>query len=530
MQSPRDRFLAFAFAASDLLIETALDGVISFAQGAFAHRFGADATTFLGQRISRLFVAADQASLAMAMASVSLKGRIAPLVLRLADGASTPVAIAALMMPGPPPRLCFTVGPVPAAPGPAPGQTPAFEEPLLFVREAELALRAGVEGRMGLVEVAGWSDVQSRLAPEDLAMLRTGIAAVLAESGPGVLAGEIAAGRFGILGGHELDIGGLVDRLRHVVGSGPAARIASVEEASMTLDAGSLTPTQAARTLRYAVNRFAAGGMAATQVDGTQDGLAGIIAHSSQRARAMREAIADRRFRLQFQPIVGLRDHTIHHFEALLRPNRNDAYPSDTTQDFVLFAEMVGLAEELDVAVLEEALDALRASPSATVAVNVSGFTMQSQPFRKRVLELLAAHPDVVGSAHTPHRLLIELTETAEIDDMDAAANAIAQFRAHGVPVCLDDFGAGGAAFRYLREFGVDYVKIDGLYVRAAARGARERGFVAAMVELAGQANAQVVAEMIETEDQAALMSELGVHYGQGWLFGRPGTLPGARR
>ena len=113
---------------------------------------------------------------------------------------------------------------------------------------------------------------------------------------------------------------------------------------------------------------------------------------------------------------------------------------------------------------------------------------------------------------------------------MAAAADAIAQFRAHGVPVCLDDFGAGGAAFRYLRAFGVDYVKIDGLYVRAAARGARERGFVAAMVELAGQADAKVVAEMIETEDQAALMRELGVHYGQGWLFGRPGTLPGARR
>ncbi len=530
MPQPRDRFLAFAFAAADLLVETGLDGVISFAHGAFAQRLGAEASTFLGRRISRLFIAADQASLAMAMASVTLKGRIVPLVLRLADGASTPVTIAALMMPGPPARLCFTIGPVPIAPDPAAGPQPAFDEPLLFVREAELALRAGGAGRMGLFEVRYWNDVQSRLAAEDIAMLRSGIAAVLAESGSGVLAGEIAAGRYGILGNDELDIGSLAERVRNVVSNGPAAGIASVEAASMALDPGSLTPTQAARTLRYAVSRFAAGGIAATQADGAQDGLAGIIAHSGQRARAMREAIAERRFRLQFQPIVGLHDHTIHHFKALLRPSRHEDYPSESTQDFVLFAEMVGLAEELDVAVLEEALDALRSSAAATVAVNVSGFTMQSQPFRKRVLELLAAHPDVVGPAHTPHRLLIELTETAEIDDMAAAADAIAQFRAHGVPVCLDDFGAGGAAFRYLRAFGVDYVKIDGLYVRAAARGARERGFVAAMVELAGQADAKVVAEMIETEDQAALMRELGVHYGQGWLFGRPGTLPGARR
>jgi EAL domain-containing protein (putative c-di-GMP-specific phosphodiesterase class I) len=530
MPPPRDRFLAFAFAAADLLVETGLDGVISFAQGAFAHRLGAAPDDFVGQRISRLFAPADQASMAMAMASVTLRGRIVPLVLRLADAASTPVAVAALMMPGPPPRLCFTIGPVPAPRGQTTSKTPGFEEPLLFVREAELALRAGVEGRIGLVELAGWSDVQSMLSPDDLATLRSGINAVLAEAGPGVLAGEITAGRYGILGGQELDMAGIAERLRHVVGAGPAARLARVTETDMSLDPGTLTPNQAARTLRYAVTRFAAGGMEAATADGTQSGLAGIIAHSGQRARAMREAIAERRFRLQFQPIVGLDDRAIHHFEALLRPTRSPAYPSDTTQDFVLFAEMVGLAEELDIAVLEEAIDALRASPAATVAVNVSGFTMQSPPFRDRVLDLLGTHADIIGPADAPHRLLIELTETAEIDDMAAAAAVIAQFRAHGLPVCLDDFGAGGSAFRYLREFGVDYVKIDGLYVRAATRGTRERGFVAAMVELAGQAGAQVVAEMIETEEEAALMRELGVHLGQGWLFGRPGTLPGARR
>ena len=76
MPQPRDRFLAFAFAAADLLVETGLDGVISFAHGAFAQRLGAEASTFLGRRISRLFIAADQASLAMAMAT-SRSGRCA---------------------------------------------------------------------------------------------------------------------------------------------------------------------------------------------------------------------------------------------------------------------------------------------------------------------------------------------------------------------------------------------------------------------------------------------------------------------
>ena len=96
--------------------------------------------------------------------------------------------------------------------------------------------------------------------------------------------------------------------------------------------------------------------------------------------------------------------------------------------------------------------------------------------------------------------------------------------------MCVDDFGVGAAAFSYLREFGVDYVKIDGLYVQRATLGARERGFVASMVELAAAAGAQVVAEMIETEEQAKLMQSLGAQFGQGWLFGRPGLLPGVIR
>ena len=527
---PRDRFLAFAFAGSDLLIETGLDGVVVFATGAFRLRLGADSDKYLGRRITSMIAAADQTSLAMALATVTLRGRIAPLVLRLADAESTPVALAALMMPGPPARLCFTIGPVPVVPGLTPAVNAGVAEPLLFVREAALAMRNGADGRLGLLEVENWRDVQSLLAPEDMRALRDGISGVLAGAGSGVLAGEIAAGRYGVLGGSGLDVTGLAERMRDVVAAGPAARHTKVSETALTLDPGPLTPSQAARTLRYAVTRFAAGGSEAVDADGAADGLAGIIARSGQRARAMREAIAARRFRIRFQPIVSLEDRAIHHFEALLRPAEMASHPSATTQEFVLFAEMVGLAEELDMAVLEEVLLALRAAPAARVAVNVSGLSMQSAPFRQRVLDLLTAHSDIGGAPNTPHRLLIELTETAEIDDMGAAAAAIAELRGHGVPVCLDDFGAGGAAFRYLREFGVDYVKIDGLYVRAATRGDRERGFVRSMVELAGTVGAQVVAEMIETEEQAVLMRELGVHYGQGWLFGRPGSLPGARR
>ena len=203
--------------------------------------------------------------------------------------------------------------------------------------------------------------------------------------------------------------------------------------------------------------------------------------------------------------------------------------PMGSIQEFVTFAEAVGLAEVMDLAVMEQALMALRASPSACVAVNMSGLSAQSAEYRDRLFTLLEEMRAVIGPPEAG-RLLVELTETSEIDDMAAAAATVARLRERGVRMCLDDFGAGAAGFRYLQQFPVDFVKIDGAFVQAAGQSVRGRNMVASMVELATAAGAQTVAEMIETDEQAALMRELGVHHGQGWLFGRPGGLPGSKR
>jgi EAL domain-containing protein (putative c-di-GMP-specific phosphodiesterase class I) len=164
--------------------------------------------------------------------------------------------------------------------------------------------------------------------------------------------------------------------------------------------------------------------------------------------------------------------------------------------------------------VLTHVLAQLARAPQTPLAANISGLSLQSAPFRARLLEMLRPRGD--GS------LLIEFTETAEIEDVPAAAETVRKLRAAGVPVCLDDFGAGGAAFRYLREFHADYVKIDGGFVQRAERSARDRGIIAAMIDAAQRVGAATIAEMVETETQARLMRELGVTYGQGWLFGRP--------
>jgi EAL domain-containing protein (putative c-di-GMP-specific phosphodiesterase class I) len=211
-----------------------------------------------------------------------------------------------------------------------------------------------------------------------------------------------------------------------------------------------------------------------------------------------------------------------HHWEALLRPEPDEAAPVSGVQEFITFAETAGLSEELDWAVLAAVCAAARTVRGSRIAANLSGLTLQSPDFREKLLALLDAEPLL------SHRLLVEITETAEIENEAEAVRTVEALRERGLPLCIDDFGAGAAAFRYLRAFRVDYVKIDGLYVTAAGRSAQDRGIVAGMVELARTVGARVVAERIETEAEARLMQELGVDYGQGWLFGRPGPLPGS--
>jgi len=516
--SKRDRFLTFAFAAADMLVETGPDATIGWAAGAFASRFGAPAESFVGQPVESLIAPADRSALAHALALSALHGRLAPLILRLNDTRETRCALGALALPGQPGQLCLTFSAVPVEPMPIAGN---LTDRSSLASEAEACLRAGLPRTLGLVDIAGWAASNTALSGAERKALRADIMEALAElGGPGALIGEVGHGRYSVLGAAGLDLDALVANLRQRVQSHPNGRGAHVSGQAVPLAAPGLTAGQATRALRFALARFAEGGLAATAASGFTRGLAGFISTTQGKAAALRARIAARKFRLVYQPVVSLADRRAHHYETLLRPSPDSDGKTASTQDFVTLIEAIGLAEELDLAVLDEAIITLRETREAQIAVNVSGLSMQSAEFRE---QLLARIPD-------NGRLAIELTETADIADTASVAETLRRLRAAGVAVCIDDFGAGSAAFRYLRDFRVDYVKIDGAYVRAATRGPRERGLVESMCGLARAVEAAVIAEMVETEAEAQLMASLGVQFAQGYLFGRPGLLPGARR
>jgi EAL domain-containing protein (putative c-di-GMP-specific phosphodiesterase class I) len=502
-----DRFLAFAFAAADLLAEADDAGEVRFAAGAFEVRLGRAAETALGAPVERLIAPADRPVFATAFALLLARGRLGPTVLRI-DGPGHPrMAVSGLATPaaegGTRLSLCFS-----ALPGALPEAAELPGTPGL-VAAAERALRAG-EGSLGLVELLG---------PDGVVRPRPAIALQIGEAlAEGALAAELSPGRFGVLPQSE-SLASVVGRLEALLReSGLEARVSPSE---LPLAAAGLTGVQATRALRYALSAFAQGGRSALSQAGFQGGLAGFVSAATERAGALTTLLAERRFRLAFQPIVSLADRRAHHYEALIRPIAAAGATPQGAQDFVTFAETVGLSEELDWAVALTAAEAAERAGGARIALNLSALSLQSVPFRERLLTLLDERPSLAP------RLLVEVTETAEIEDERAAVGTAEALRSRGLPICIDDFGAGAAAFRMLRVLPVDYVKVDGQYVTRAVDSARDRGFVAAMVDLAAAVGAEVVAERVETEAQAVLMRELGVAFGQGWLFGRPGALPG---
>jgi EAL domain-containing protein (putative c-di-GMP-specific phosphodiesterase class I) len=510
--SDRERFLGFAFAAADLLAEADGAGRIGFATGAFRQHLGRGAEAFIGSQAAELIAPEDRAAFALALAALPRRGRLPPTVLRLADARATPFMVSGmhLALPGQPPRNCLCFAPLPEwvelrSTGPTEPQT------LRRIVEGRMRHAPGAAGGLGLVDLPGVPEGTGPGLLEE----------ALNAAGDGAcLTAELAPGRLGLLApaGHSLaELREILARLTARLPAGGAG----VTTSALALDAPGLTPSQTIRALRHCLSVFTREGGRGLAQAGFDEGLGGFVEEMGQRSLVLARAIEEQRFGLEYQPIRALANRVTHHYEALCRPRRCVLGASEGPADFVNLAEAVGLTEALDFAVLQMASqDMKKNNPAERVAVNLSGLSVQSPAFRDRLFRHLDAAPGLAA------RLMVELTESAEVEQEEEAANTLAGLRERGVPVCLDDFGAGAAAFRYLRAYRVDFVKVDGAFVTAALEQERDRRFVASMVDLSHAVGAEVVAERIETPAHAQLMRELGVEYGQGWHFGRPGPLP----
>lgn len=236
----------------------------------------------------------------------------------------------------------------------------------------------------------------------------------------------------------------------------------------------------------------------------------------------IRDALANEKFQLFFQPVLNLATNEVNHYEALIRMVGEHG-ELITPDNFIPVAEHMGLIHDIDLWVVGHAIDVLKNLPpeqaQISLNINLSSYAFQDPELLPLVRDKLAT----TGVA--AERLTFEITETAAIANFAQTREMIRQLRTLGCCFALDDFGVGFNSFNYVKQFPVDYLKIDGAFITNLANDPIDQTLVKSMVEIARTMGKQVIAEFVESSETLDLLREYGVDYAQGFYIGAPGRL-----
>ncbi|MBV8650692.1 MAG: EAL domain-containing protein [Alphaproteobacteria bacterium] len=229
----------------------------------------------------------------------------------------------------------------------------------------------------------------------------------------------------------------------------------------------------------------------------------------------VQRALKEDRLVFAFQPVVHSASGKVDYYECLLRMREEDGTIVAAGQ-FVPMIEQLGFIRNIDRFVLERAVEELDASSGFSLGLNISGLTAADQPWLRVLTGLLDGKP------HIADRMVIEITETAALRDLEESARFVKTLHDLGCRVALDDFGAGFTSLRHLQALGVDTVKIDGSFVRNLADKPDNQTFLRHILGLVRGLGLKTVAECVETAPEAAMLRQQGVDFLQGYYFGKP--------
>ena len=232
-------------------------------------------------------------------------------------------------------------------------------------------------------------------------------------------------------------------------------------------------------------------------------------------AERVQSAMRDDRLRFAFQPIVDSHTTDPVWFECLMRMVELDGEVVPAAK-FMPVVEDLGMIRPVDRLVLDLAINEVSRYPDARLTLNVSGLTTSDRSWLRKAVVMLRGRPDIA------ERLIVEITETAGLEDVEACSHFVSTLRDLGCQVALDDFGAGYTSFRHLKQLAVNMIKIDGASVRNIGENPDNLAFVRTLIDLARTFNLQTVAECVETLEEAETMRNEGVDFLQGYAFGAP--------
>ena len=516
VRSQRDRFVGFAFAAADLMVEVTIDGTIAFVAGAAQQLYGHNTGSLIGTAFLDLLAPADRPLASALIASLDRGGRFTPVVLHLTrEDEQQAIVFGGCRLPNKSSSLFLSLS------LPIGGETASESQPVLpresFTARArqEMLAERFKDGKLTFVTIEELEALQERLTDEVGQGLADAVERYLGSFTTGAeAAGELGNGKFCVLHKSPVDTVRLkqcVEALAKAID--PEGKGVTLHTATMPLDGDSLNGTDAARALVYCINQFADSDSTDLSIPSLRAGLDKVVEQTVARISGLRQTVVDRNFSLVYQPIVELKTRKIHHLEALVRfPDGSS--PGGT----VAFAEAVRLIGDFDLAVCDLVIETVLENPQGQIpiAVNLSGQSLESSAFANTLFALLRVDRNL------SRRILFEITESAQITRIEDVNARIQALRGGGFKVCLDDFGAGANSFHYLRSFEVDFVKIDGGFGRAALRNKRDALLLRSISSFCREIGVATIGEMIEDEEHASAFQRIGIAFAQGYHFGKP--------
>lgn len=243
-----------------------------------------------------------------------------------------------------------------------------------------------------------------------------------------------------------------------------------------------------------------------------------VLASRAKWRERINQALIEDAFELHFQPIHDIKAKRVTRYETLVRM-RDNAGLLVFPDNFIPIAEQSGQIHEIDRWVIRESIQRVREHPGLSLSVNLSGRVLDDP------LLLKWFHGELARSGIDPSDLIVEITETAAVANVQDAISFMRKIKSLGCRFALDDFGSGFSSFAYLRQLPVDIVKIDGAFIQHLPHSTEDQLFVKALTDVAKGLGKITVAEFVEDEETLQLLESFGVDYAQGYYIGRPSPI-----
>ncbi|MCG6658423.1 bifunctional diguanylate cyclase/phosphodiesterase [Halomonas campisalis] len=246
------------------------------------------------------------------------------------------------------------------------------------------------------------------------------------------------------------------------------------------------------------------------------DEVAAIFRQVGEKNQMVLSALEERRIVPYFQPIADARTGEVHIHELLMRIQVDDRIVA--AGDFIDIAESIGVIHKMDYQLIEKAFAQVSEQGyDGMLFINLSPKSLIIGEFIGRIHQL------AIDYGIRPERIVFELTERETVSNLKLLEKFVLDLKLEGFNFAIDDFGSGFSSFRYLKQFPIDVIKIEGEFIRNMLSDDKYMAFVKSIVTLAQSLEISTIAEFIEDEAVLEKVRELGIDFGQGYHLGRPG-------